>query len=93
MFIYLSIDASDNGQPEFRLSADHRPIAQFPATVDGLRNLGRLIVSQYLGQDVFFSSDLDFPQECGVSLSSDEVHAAIHEGLLLGPQKSELTFG
>lgn len=90
MFVYISIDASNN---EFCLSADHLPVAQFPATVEGLRNLGRLIASQYPGQDVFFSSDLDFPQECGLSLTGDEVHAAIDEGIALGPYKSELAFG
>jgi len=93
MFIYLSITHDENNQPEFMVEANDRRVAAFPPTVDGLRNLGRLIVSQWPDADCYFSSDLDFPGECGVNLTANEVHTSIEEGMAAGPHKSELAFG
>ena len=92
MFIFISITRDANNQPEFLLEVNDRSVAAFPPTVEGLRNLGRMIVSH--SDDGFsFSSDLDFPAECGVSLSSDEIFASIDDGMAAGPRKSELAFG
>jgi hypothetical protein len=76
MFIYVSI----TDKPEFLLEVGDRPIAAFPPTVEGLRNLGRMIAA-YSEDGFSFSSSLDFPSECGVSLSSDEIFASIDDGM------------
>lgn len=91
MFIYVSITHDNNNKPEFLLEVGNRPIAAFPPTAEGLRNLGRMIVA-YSEDGFSFSSDLDFPSECGVPLSSDEIFASIDDGMAAGPRKSELTF-
>lgn len=92
MFIYVRIIHDAKNQPEFELEVNHRPVAAFPPTVEGLRHLGRMIVLH--SEDGFsFSSDLDFPAECGVSLSADEIFASIDDGMAAGPRKSELAFG
>ncbi len=93
MFIYVSIIHDTNNNPEFQLEVNDRPVAAFPPTVEGLRNLGRMIVSHSDDGCFSFSSDLDFPAECGVSLCSDEIFASIDDGLAAGPHKSELAFG
>ena len=91
--IFISIIHDRDSRPEFQVEVNDRPVAAFPPTVEGLRNLGRLISSQFDYEDAFFSSDLDFPAECGVSLTANEVHASIEEGITSGPRKSELNWG
>lgn len=93
MASFISINHDENGNPEFLVSENGRPVAAFPPTAEGLRNLGRLIASQWPGEDCSFSSDLDFPGECGVALTANDVHASIEQGIADGPRKSELSFG
>jgi hypothetical protein len=54
--------------------------AVFPATLDGLRNLGRYLASHWPDRETFCSSDLDFPSEFGIELTPAQIRAAIIEG-------------
>jgi hypothetical protein len=91
--IFISITRDAKNLPEFQIEVNDRPVAAFPPTAEGLRNLGRMIASQWPDSDCFFSSDLDFPSVCGVSLTANEVHASIEAGIADGPHESELCWG
>jgi hypothetical protein len=80
--VFLSITTTPSGETRVAAVnfADRHDGATFEPTVDGLRALGRFLAERWPDRSVSFSSDLDFPHEAGVALTSDEIFAAIEAG-------------
>jgi hypothetical protein len=86
MFIFISI-VEANSVPNFHVSFDRGlgdvvAEATFPATKDGAYALGKHIASVCPGADEFAcSSDIDFADEYGVNMTSDDICNAIMLGM------------
>jgi len=82
MFIYLDIQRNDSNAPIFHVSFDHAADAAFPATRAGAFALGRHVAATCPGADEFAcSSSVDFADEYGVALSSDDICNEVLRGM------------
>jgi hypothetical protein len=82
MFIFISIKIDAQNNAFFHAAIGGGRDGMFPATKDGAYALGKHIASVCPGADEFAcSSDIDFADEYGVNMTSDDICNAIMLGM------------
>ena len=89
LYIELTTTDPDFGKPFVVVDGKHLPFyvlhtrterRAYDATLAGARRLGKYIEEHHPDDSVSCSSSVDFPEECGVSISRDDFDDAVNAG-------------